>query len=103
PASASAFAATRPTGPAPAMRTVSILSAARLQQVGELLLPPLGLAGGAVADGLRAGGDQIVAAALHALDLALHDAELGRVPLVVGRVDREHARLDLLQQRLRVV
>src|SRR6266700_4218801 len=42
-------------------------------------------------------------AVLHALDLALQDAELDRVALIVGGVDRQNARLDLLQTRRRVV
>ena len=53
--------------------------------------------------GLGGRRDLVVAAVLHALDLALEDAELDRVALVVGGIDRQHARLDLLQAGRRIV
>ena len=43
------------------------------------------------------GRDQHVAAAAHARDERLHQAELGRVDEVVGGVDREHGRHDGLE------
>lgn len=39
----------------------------------------------------------------HSVDLALDDAELGRVDLVVRAVDREERRDDLAEARLRIV
>src|SRR5258708_38245786 len=70
-----------------------------VQQVGQQVLPPLGLAGGAVAAGLGGRGDLVVAGVRYALDLAREDAELGRVALVGGGVDRQDAGLDLLEAR----
>src|SRR5438105_2008496 len=70
-----------------------------LQQVLELLLPEFRHARGAVTGGVLACGDQVVAAVLHALDLALEDPELGRVALVVGRIHGQQGRLDALQSR----
>src|SRR2546421_711585 len=55
------------------------------QELRELVLPPLGLRGRAVTGGLRAARGEEHAAVLHALDLALHDAELGRGALVISR------------------
>src|SRR5207244_7777125 len=68
-----------------------------LQQLAELLLPPLRLAGGAVPSGLGAPGNQEEAPVLHAPDLALEHAELWRIALIVGGVDREQHRLDALE------
>src|SRR4051812_15784479 len=73
----------------------SIRSAAGLQQFGEVALPPFGLPGRAVAARLLAGGNEDEAAVLHLLHLALHDAELGRVALVVRGVDGEDLGADL--------
>ena len=69
----------------------------------EPLLPNPRRRRGAGAGGVLAARDQQHAAVLHALDLALQHAELGRVALVVGRVDREQHRLDALQARRGVV
>src|SRR5205823_4350919 len=59
------------------------------EKLGQVLLPPLRLRGGAVPGRVGTGGNDEDPAVLHALDLALHHAELGRIPLIVGRVDRE--------------
>ena len=56
-----------------------------------------------MAAGLLARGDQQQLAVLHALQLALHDAGLGRVALVVGRIDGEQRRRDALEARRGVV
>jgi DNA-binding response OmpR family regulator len=58
------------------------------EQLGQVVLPQPRHGGRAVAACLLAARDQDVAALLNPLDLALHDAELGRVALVVGGVDR---------------
>jgi len=50
-----------------------------------------------VAVGLRGRRDLVIGAVLHALDLARDDTEFDRVTLVVGRVDRQDARLNRLQ------
>jgi hypothetical protein len=73
------------------------LARRRLQQLGELSLPEARLAGGAVAGGLVVRGNQEHAAVLHPLDLPVEQPELGRVALVVRRVDRQQRRLDALQ------
>src|SRR5207249_3319809 len=43
------------------------------------------------------GRDQHVLAVLDAFDLALHDSQLGWIPLIVGGVDGEEPSLDALQ------
>src|SRR5207244_275358 len=43
------------------------------------------------------GWDQHVVAVLDAFDLALHDSQLGWIPLIVGGVDGEEPSLDALQ------
>src|SRR5258706_4092005 len=68
-----------------------------------MLLPQRRVAGGAVAARLLAGGDEHVAGVLHALDLALEDAELGRIAFVVGGVDGDERRADAREARRRVV
>src|SRR4051812_12750214 len=82
----------------------SLVESRRLpEQLRELVLPPLRLPGRAVAARLRARGDEEHAAVLHAPDLAVEDARLRRVALVVGRVDGEQRRLDLLEAGRRIV
>jgi hypothetical protein len=56
-----------------------------------------------VAQRVRALGISSDAAVRHALDLAVEHAELRRIALVVGGVDREQRRLDLLEAGRRVV
>src|SRR4030095_8838833 len=79
-------------------RTARLFRAARraLQQLRQLLLPEFRLGGGAVAGGLVTRGDQQDAAVLHPLDLAIQQAELWRVALVVRRVDHQQNRLAAL-------
>ena len=57
----------------------------------------------AVAARLIAGWNQNIAAALHALDLTLQNSQLGRVHLIVRRIDGVERGLDLFQVRRRVV
>src|SRR5262252_9433409 len=73
------------------------------EELDQVLLPQRGVAGRRVAARLLARRYLDVAAVLHALDLALHDAELGRVAFVIGGVDRDQPRPDALQAGLRVV
>jgi len=68
-----------------------------LHQLSQLRLVELCLGSGAVTGGLLARRNQEHAAVLHALDLALEEAELGRIALVIGRVYRHQRRFDLLQ------
>src|SRR5262245_62858055 len=58
-----------------------------LQELLQFAGEEFGHAGGAVAARVLARRDQVEAPVLHPLELALHDAGLGRGALVVGRVD----------------
>ena len=64
----------------------------RVQELLQLLRVPLGRRRGAVAGGRLARRNQQQLRVLDALELALHDPGLRRIALVVGRVDRQHAR-----------
>src|SRR5882724_3027214 len=75
----------------------------RLQQFLQLPLPELRHSGGAVAARLLAARYQVKPPVLDALELALHDAELRRIALVVGGIDRQQRGLDALQAGRRVV
>src|SRR5262245_16673015 len=74
-----------------------------LQELLQLAGEEFGHAGGAVAARVLARRDQVEAPVLHPLELALHDAGLGRVALVVGRVDGEEGGFYALQPGRRVV
>src|SRR6266481_4364318 len=69
----------------------------RLQQLLELLLVEFCVAGGAMAAGLLARRDKEELAVLELLHGALRQAGFGRVALVVGGVDHEHRRLNLVE------
>src|SRR5260370_3699925 len=73
------------------------------QQLRQQVLPPFRLARGAVAVGLRGRRNLVIGAVLHALDLTREDSELAWATLVVGRVQRQHARLGRLQPRRWVI
>jgi hypothetical protein len=73
------------------------------QQLGKMFLPYRGNSVRAVAARLRSHRDREGAAARHALDLALQNAELRRIDEVVGEVDRDERRADLLQSRCGIV
>src|SRR5438309_2551401 len=89
------------SAPQQALRKIILLPRSRrpLQQIRQMLLPQRCVAGGAMAARLAARRYQHVAPALHALDLALQDSELGRVALVVGGVDGDERCADALQTR----
>src|SRR5436309_2035071 len=61
------------------------------------MLPVFRVSRGPVAAGVGRRGDEIIAAILHALGLAIKDAKFGWIALVVGRVNCQHVGLDLLQ------
>src|ERR1017187_1148140 len=74
-----------------------------LQQFDQVVLPQHGAGMRAVAAGFVAGRDQNVPAVGYPLDLALQDAQLRRIDLVIRRIDGPKRSLDLLQQGRRVV
>src|SRR5262245_28395445 len=74
-----------------------------LQELLQLPGEEFGHAGGAVAARVLARRNQVEAPVLHPLELAFHDAGLGRVALVVGRVDGEESGFYALQRGRRVV
>src|SRR5262245_633776 len=60
-----------------------------VQQLEKVIFPEYGEVVGLVPSGFIAKRDENVAALLHALDLALEDAELRRVDFIIGGVDGE--------------
>src|SRR5262245_8869069 len=60
-----------------------------LQQLGQMLLPELRQAPRPMTAGFFAAGDQYVAAGFNALDFTLKNTQLGRIPLIVRRIDCE--------------
>ena len=69
-----------------------------VQQLEKVIFPDYGEIVGLVAAGFIAKRDENVAALLHALDLALEDAELWRVDFIIGGIDSKQRRLDLFEQ-----
>jgi hypothetical protein len=70
-----------------------------LQKLREMILPDRGQRMRPVAARLVRRGKQHVSRMLHARNQLLHHAELRRIDEVVGRIDREHVRRDLLEVR----
>ena len=57
----------------------------------------------AVPPGLIARGNQDEAPAFHPLDFPLHNAQLRRIDLIVGRVDGQERSLDAFESRRGIV
>src|SRR5216117_3318206 len=58
-----------------------------VQQLEKVVFPECGAVVGLVAAGFVAKRNENVAAALHALDLAIQDAQFRRVDFIIGRID----------------
>src|SRR5260370_27125855 len=74
-----------------------------IEQILQLLLVELRVAGGAVAGGLLAGGDEVKLAVLDLLHGALGEAGFRRIALVVGGIEGEQPSLDPVPPGRRVV
>src|SRR3954454_17803153 len=106
---AAACAKPRTATPGSAFSCIAIWSSLHLtrrrcfQQVIKRLLPKLGKAGRTMATRIGPGRYQIVAAVLHALDLAIHETGFRRIAFVVRRIDGEQRGLDLVQLRCWII
>src|SRR5262249_45075943 len=74
-----------------------------VQEFRQQVLPPFGIAGGAVAGSLGRCRDFVIAAVLHPFDFTRSVPQFDGIALVVTAIDGEHARGDLLQIGGRIV
>ena len=65
------------------------------------MLPALGVACRSVSARGGRSRDEMIAAVLRALYLAIEGTQFRRIALVISRIDRQKARLDLLQPESR--